>query len=97
MAGARERRGGGRRERGPSGGGGDDGALTKKEKKTKQTRPKTKKTPQDRALESGWTAPKKATLEREMNEATGHRKHTRLATYLVHHAREFVQAEEGTE
>jgi hypothetical protein len=25
-----------------------------------------------------------------MSEATGHRKHSRLATYLVHHAREHL-------
>jgi hypothetical protein len=61
----------------------------KHEKNAKPKNTKTQKK-QDRALQSGWKAPKKANLEHEMSEATGHRKHSRLSTYLVHHAREHL-------
>lgn len=49
----------------------------------------------DRALQSGWKAPKKAALEHEDAEATGHKKHTRLVTYLVHNARNFLNEPVG--
>jgi hypothetical protein len=44
----------------------------------------------DRALSGGWKPPSAKHLHAQQASATGHDVHSRISTYLVHAAREFL-------